>query len=303
MSINIDLITRKKLILVKQLYLQAIIQSKLQHTDVNRLLSVIEFDASIEFFLKCVIGSLDSSKTPPDRFQELVQESNNLLTKNNLPPFSDLSHIQWVHSIRNDAQHKAKIPSAENVSDSRTYTRDFLERAMNDIYGLSFDTISLVELIKHDKIRQHFVDAEQFIRNEEYQKAIQESATGLEWTLMFVKKALVGHSIHFTRGVLTEDFSGKPKSDRDILKAFEKMQEMVLFLSTNMNYNEYIHMKQIVGPVTITLDGKSHFHNMKDIINSEDSEFVFSYCVNAVIQIENFVQDIESPFGKEHWLY
>lgn len=303
MAIQIDLITRKKLILIKQLYQQAIIQSKSHHSDVNRLISVIEFDAAIESFLKSIIWSLDSSKTPPDKFQELIQECNNLLTKNSLSSLPDLAHIQWIHSIRNDAQHKAKLPTIENVSDCRTYTRDFIEKVMNDVYGSSFENISLIELIKDEKIRQHFINAESFIKNGENQKAVQESAIGFESALSFVKKALVGDTSHFTRAFITEDSSGKPKSDSDMFRAFEKMQKTVLFLSLGMNYREYIQLKQITGNITFTLDGKSHFHYLKESISSEDSDFVFSYCVNTVIQIENFVQDLETPFGKNYWRY
>jgi hypothetical protein len=303
MAIQIDLITRKKLILIKQLYQQAIIQSKSQHSDVNRLISVIEFDAAIESFLKSIIWTLDSSKTPPDKFQELIQECNNLLTKNGLSSLPDLAHIQWIHSIRNDAQHKAKLPTIENVSDCRTYTRDFIEKVMNDIYGISFESISLIELIKHEKIRQYFINTESFIKNGEYQKAVQEAATGLEWALLYVKKSLVGDTSHFTSAFITEDSFGKHKSDSDMFRAFEKMQETVLFLSLGMNYREYIQLKQITGHITITANGNSHFHNMKETITSEDSDFVFSYCINTIIQIENFVQDLEAPFGKNYWQY
>lgn len=303
MVIQIDLITRKKLILIKQLYQQAIIQSKSHHSDVNRLISIIEFDAAIESFLKSIIWSLDPSKTPPDKFQELIQDCNNLLQKNSLSPLPDLAHIQWIHSIRNDAQHKAKLPTIENVSDCRTYTRDFIQKVMYDIYGSSFESISLIELIKNEKIRQGFTDAELFIKKGEYPKAVQEAATGLEWALLYVKKSLVGDTSHFTRAFITEDSFGKPKSDSDMFRAFEKMQETVLFLSLGMNYREYIQLKQITGYITLTLDGKSHFHNMKETITIEDSDFVFSYCVNTVIQIENFVQDLETPFGKNYWQY
>jgi len=303
MTIQIDLITRKKLILTKQLYQQAIIQSKSHHSDVNRLISVIEFDAAIESLLKSILWTLDSSKTPPDKFQELIQQCNNLLTKNSLSSLPDLSHIQWIHSIRNDAQHKAKLPSIDNVSDCRTYTRDFIEKVMNDVYGISFENISLIELIKHEKIRQYFINAESFVKKGESQKAVQEAATGLEWALIYVKTSLVGDTSHFTSAFITEDSFGKPKSDSNLFRAFKKMQETVLFLSLGMNYREYIQLKQITGQISITLDGNSHFHNMQEIITSEESDFVFSYSINTIIQIENFVQDLEAPFGKEYWQY
>ena len=298
MVVQIDLITRKKLILIKQLYNEAVIQSKAHHSDIHRLISVIEFDAAIESLLKSIFYSLDSSKTPPDKFPELIQQSSNLLIKNSLSPLPDLAHIQWIHSIRNDAQHKAKLPTVDNVSDCRTYTRDFIEKVMNDVYEISFENISLIDLIKNEKVRQYFTNAESLNREEKFKEAVQEAATGFEWALVYVKESFVGNSSHLTSAFMTTDLFGKPKTDSGVFQAFNKMQETVLFLSLGMNYREYNQLKQITGHVTLLLSGKCDFHRMKDPITSEDAEFVLSYYINTIIHIENLVGDLEKPFGK-----
>ena len=80
MAISIDPITRKKLIIVKQLYQNAVIKSASRHSIIDRLLSVIGFDLAIETVLRAVVGSLDSSKPPVDGFQSLVQQCDSLLT-------------------------------------------------------------------------------------------------------------------------------------------------------------------------------------------------------------------------------
>lgn len=147
MTISIDAITRKKLIIVRQLYQNAMIQSASRHSIIDRLLSVIGFDLAIETVLRAIVGSLDSSKSPADGFQALVQQCDLLLTGSGNNAIPDKANIQYIHSIRNDAQHKAKYPNEFDVSDCRTYARDFLRNVVSDFWGVDFERISLVDVI------------------------------------------------------------------------------------------------------------------------------------------------------------
>ncbi len=126
MSINCDQITYKKLVIVKQLYQNAVILSHSEFNIINKILSVVGFDLSIETALKAAFGSLESSKNPSETFQGLIQQVDRLCLDNKIDQIPDKANIQHIHSIRNDAQHKAKYPNEFEVSDCRTYTRDFL---------------------------------------------------------------------------------------------------------------------------------------------------------------------------------
>lgn len=59
--------------------------------------------------------------------------------------------------------------------------------------------------------------------------------------------------------------------------------------------------KQIAGHVAFAGDGTAYYHDMKENIDAKDAEFVVSYCINTVIQIESRVGNIDAPFGKDHW--
>jgi hypothetical protein len=65
MTIPVDTIVRKKLILVKQLYQNALLQSSSRHNILNRILSVIGFDLSTETLLRAIVSSLETRKVPP----------------------------------------------------------------------------------------------------------------------------------------------------------------------------------------------------------------------------------------------
>lgn len=304
MTISIDPITRKKLIIVKQLYQNAMIQSASHHSIIDRLLSVIGFDLTIETVLRAIVGSLDSSKSPSDGFQGLVQQCDTLLSGSGHNPIPDKANIQYIHSIRNDAQHKAKYPNESDVNDCRTYARDFLRKTIAELWGIDFEQISLVDLIQHEKVKQYLVDAEHHLSQGKYQEAIHSASAGITWALDRVEISLVGRLPSFTGGILLIDTFGKPMSDsqaRDGYHAIERMQDTLLYVTLGMNYTEYMRYKKFAGHVIFTADGKPHNQGKVEPAGPSDAEFIVAYSINTVVQIEGIVGDIDAPFGSKYW--
>lgn len=288
MTISIDAITRKKLIIVKQLYQNAIIQSASNHNIVSRLLSVIGFDLAIETILRAIVGYLDSSRSPADGFQGLIQQCEVLVTNAGYNEIPDKANIQYIHSIRNDAQHKAKYPNESDVSDCRTYARDFLQKVVAELWGIDFEQISLTDVIQHEKVKQHLVDAETALSQGNYQQAIQSASAGLLWTLNQVKRAIVGST-----GIELMDLLGKRMPDS---YALERMQDTLLYVTLGMNYAEFMRYKKVVGGVNFSGNGTPYFHGKTEPPNQSNAEFVVSYSINTVVQIESIVGSIDEPF-------
>lgn len=304
MPIRVDPITHKKLILVKQLYQQAVVQSASQHSIVGRIMSVIGFDLAVETVLKAVVGSLEPSKVPSDGFQGLVQQAEALLVKASCNPVPDRANIQYVHSIRNDAQHKAKYPNESDVSDCRTYTRDFLRKIIADVWGLSFEEISLTDIVQHKKVKEFLVNAERALGQGDYQQAVEQAAAGLTFALGRVKTAVVGPTSHFVDSFVMGDGFGELASDiqgRDAYRAFVRMQETLLYVALGMNYADYMHYSRIAGEVYFAGSGEPVYQGMKEHIDTSDAEFVVAYCTDAVIQVESRVGSLDAPFGSDRW--
>lgn len=301
MTIQPDPITLRKLVFIKQIYQQALIHAAKQYSDVFKTISTIEFDYAVETCLKAIYNSLETSKVPSEKFPELIQQCDGILTKNGFNPVPDKTNIMFVHSIRNDAQHKAKYPSNINVSDCRTYTRDFLLKTFDEVYGLSFEKLSLIDEITHQKVKDYLLSADVALKTEDYKRVVQESASGLTWALTYVQRALVGTDPSFCDGILVQDSFGKMKKDRDILRAFERMQDTLLYVALGMDYSEFMEYKKITGNSCLLLSGNVSFQGTKEPITRDDAEFVHNYCIKSIIQIESIVGDLESPFGRKHW--
>lgn len=135
MSPSPDPIAHRKLALSKQLYQHAVNQAA-RHAVGSRILAVIAFDLAAETLLRTVVTTLAPDKTPADGFAGLLQQAEATLASSGLGTLPDKVNVLHVHGFRNDAQHKARYPSVTDVSDARTYTRDFLDKLTTAVWGL-----------------------------------------------------------------------------------------------------------------------------------------------------------------------
>lgn len=300
MPIQVDLITRKKLILVKQLYQQAVIQAGAQYSYVSRIMSLIGFDLAAETVLKAVVAALEPIKPPADGFQAVIQQVDNLLAKAGLNPIPDKANVQHIHALRNDAQHKAKYPNETDVSDCRTYVRDFLQKIISDVWGLSFEALSLVDAVQHEEVKEYLIDAEAALKDGDYREALIQAETGFKMALELVESAFVGKLDLGTSAFITKNNYGKDKIDRRAFNAFKRMRKSFLLSILGLNVPSYWRYDQIVFSVinyiTPIASGDTEIIFTGEDVDQKDAAFVVAYAVNAVLQIETFVGNLDAPF-------
>jgi hypothetical protein len=308
MPLLLDQITRKKLVLVKQLYQRAVIESKSLLSKINRIISVIEFDLAIETTLKAIVSSLDTTKTPESDVNKLLDQANVLLKSSGLGFIPDEAHIKHVRRIRNNAQHQAIYPNESEVNDCRTYTRDFIDNVVKQVWDVNFESISLVDLIEDIKIKKLLLDAFERFEQGDYSNTIDLASEGMTRTLEYAEHAVVGRFPSFVRGiVVTEGFSqGRDNQlirdprhahdEEELLKSIKKMRETLLYLALEMNFSELVEYRKIVGHTWFTLDEKHHRQGGKDSINQDDAEYILSYSTNTIIRIEERLGSLSKPY-------
>lgn len=299
MTIPIDLITRKKLILVKQLYQQAVVQSESQHSYVGRILSLIGFDLAAETALKTIAAALMPAKPPADGFQSVLQQADKLLSDVGLPSIPDKANILHVHSLRNDAQHKAKYPNDTDVSDSRTYVRDFLRKVVSGVWGLSFEAVSLADVIQHSEVKAYLVTAEEALERADYQKAIVQAEAGLRTALDRIETAIVGQMDLWSHP------SGLTERELDTRQAIERIRDFAVVAAVGLSFPDYMRYKLLVQSVIAGMaffgGGKFEYELRGRTVQAKEAEFAVAFAVNAVIQIESQVGNIDAPFGSSVW--
>jgi hypothetical protein len=299
MPVTLDVITRKKLILVRQIYQRAVLQAEAQHSYVDRILSLIGFDLSNETLLKAVVGAVDPRQTPSTDFQGIVRQADSLLAANGLPALSHKVQIQHVRTLRNDAQHKARYPNDTDLNDCRTYTRDFLKQTILDVWGERFESLSLVDVIQDVRVKTFLHDAETELANGDYRKAVVKAIAAFDWTMGKVTDSIVGKVPYYTKAISVEDSFGRERNSTEMFEAFENMRGVLMRSVVGMSFPGYLRFKQITRSVALLSFAESGIYQAVFKGHKPDlgeAEYIIEFATNSIIQIESLVGDIEKPF-------
>lgn len=298
---DIDPLTTKKLFLVKQLYQRAILNSNSSNS-ADKIIAIILFDLSTETMLNTILSALDPAKVPARYFGDLINQIDTLMTNRSLGNLPDGANILRVHDIRNDAQHDARDPSENDLSDCSTYTRNFLNKITNQVWSIDFQDIRLTDLIKNPDMRDYLIKAEESFQNEDYPSTVKNACIGFEKSLGMIEEPIVGRAPFFGNTlVVTDSFARDFKPSDEYTKGIENMRKTLSFLALNLNYMDYLKFKQITGiPLWSIGNIDPHdFINQKSDITKSDAEFVISFAINGIISMESKVGDLEKPFGIE----
>lgn len=289
-----DINTRKKLIIVKQIYQRALIQSQFTHRDVDRMLAVIGFDLANETILKTVAVELNNTIKLKWYFNEVIEQINvELGEKSRLQ--LDTINIGKVHDIRNATQHHARYPTVNELNDCRTYTRDFLEIIFNDIWSESFNSISLVDAIQNSKAKKELKEAETNLENADFREAMTKSKATFDILVFDLANSITkGFSPYISSLVVASSFD-KTESDENVFTAFTRMRDLIVYQAVGINpleYLKFLRLTRFIGIHIMADESYTVGFSTNKIPNKEETEFVFNFVINSIIHIEGLDNDI-----------
>jgi hypothetical protein len=290
MIIPLDVITRKKLVLVKQIYQKALIQSQITYKVVDRMLAIVEFDFANETTLKSIAYALNPAIRLKRNFPEVIEQVESELKKRGKSLY-DTTKIQHVHDVRNATQHHARYPSEIEVNDSRTYTRDFLTQTFSDIWGESFESISLVDVVQNTTVKDFLREAESELSKDNFLESVIKCMAGYEYIVGGFVGRITESISPFIHGIgVFRSGHSEIKRDYDVFTAFMRMRDLVAFHSIGINLQEYLKFKRYTRSINLKF-GKDneYFPNLKGTYDPsrEEAEYIFSFVTDAIILLES----------------
>ncbi len=304
MPVSLDIIIHKNLILIKQIYQRAVVQSASLHSDVDRILSLISFDLANETLLKNAITAVDSRAEIVSNLKTLIKTANDVFSKSipSIPPVPDAQKLRRVRDIRNGAMHDAKYPTTADINDCRTYTRDFLQQLVSNVWDKDFNSIRLTDAIQHAEVKEFLVKADKHLNAGAYADAVIQAKAGLELAFGRVKSSIVGNMPREVDSLVVAE--GKDiQPSREMFNTFKTMRDAVVQSAIGLEYASYKHYQCLTEHIFIAYygAGKIEAAISGQEPQAEDAEYVVDYAVNAIIQVESLVGDIDKPFGEDRW--
>jgi hypothetical protein len=203
--------------------------------------------------------------------------------------------------LRNDAQHKAKYPNETDVSDCRTYTRDFLAQTFFDVWGESFESISLVDVIQNVDIKNLLLEAEQDFAKNDYTQTVIKSMASFQIMIGGLANSITGHIDYYIDGIVVTETFREPATNRNLFTAFMRMRDITAFQVIGINLQEYLKYKRFTRFVGVSIMADDSYHanlSSDDEPSKDEAEYVFNFVTNAIILIENLDEDITKAYDR-----
>jgi hypothetical protein len=297
---NLDVVTHKKLMLVKQIYQRALIQSQFTHKIVDRMLAVVGFDLANETTLKAIAVALNPTIKFQQNFPELIKQVDGELAAlgGKLP---NVAHIQYIHKIRNDAQHYAKFPSEIEVSDCRTYTRDFLIQTFSDVWGESFESISLVDIIENVEIKNHLLEAGKDFAQKDYTQTLIKSMVAFQKAVGGLADLLTDHISYWIKSIVVTETFEEAQPSENVFRAFIRTRELIALQAIGINPQEFLKYKRMTNYIGISIAQAGNYQanlNSDKEPTDEEADYVLNFVIYSVIQIESLDEDITKAYDR-----
>lgn len=283
-KLEISNISRRKLVMVKRVYQQAITDASISYSSHHRLFAIIGFDWCVESTLKTILIQLNSSeKLAFLPFNKLIDKINEVLKKSDLElpkEVPDRARIDKVRYFRNGAQHEAAIPNANDINDCRTYVRDFLRLVYDEFWSEDFERFSLAEAIEYEEARNNLLEAEIALDEGKFYKALFSATLAFHHGLMGYADQHympnVDLPIHLDNSII-----------ESITEAIKDLQERVKTITLGIDMAEYHRFEQLTMGLVLTSYGVLYNANLdEDSVRKSDAHYVVSFCTNSLLHMQ-----------------
>jgi len=285
----------RRLILAKKMFLHGCDHAS-GKDEISRMFAIHHFDNSIELILKCAAdkSKIDYPTKSNIKFNQLIDA---LKEKNeNFPQYDQ---ILAQHTMRNEIQHQANIPSFEDVTKFKIYTEDFLKKVCKEIFRTSFEKLYLSQLIYDGKLRGKIRSAERAYEKNDFKRCIILSENAIS------DAAFVFANIYSKAGLLTqfwtasEEFKNVIKDGyadqykkESFYKPVRELSQAMLQLgmaSTGMQFLDEYRMDFLKLMMTVNKIEKLTADKLK-----EEAQFSLNFVTNLILkwQEEKVFQEI-----------
>lgn len=296
MGIPLDNISRKKLILVRQLFQRAQLQAASQYSYVDRIMALIGFDLSNETLLKTVISALSGKPNPDGKFHEIIEKANKLLISKDLVSVPDEGKIKYVRNLRNDAQHQTRYPNETDLNDCRTYTRDFLSATIRGVWGVDFESISLIDIIQASDVKNLLLIAKDELQQRNFDEVAFHSVAAFNQATASVRPGIVGRN---KKHVFASETSSEFVHIKQTIAEVESLRHLLMYVILGLDIKSFRKYKDLTRGIVVSSLGGGKFDKAllnRGRVSEEEANNILEFVTNAITQIESLVGNIKKPF-------
>lgn len=302
----LDQNSRNRLAFIRYIYRLGLEQTKNPYPLCST--SILSFHDSVDMFLQLVyeLKKLDKHKKPNkilhflDYLESISEHTAG--TKFGLTRFEEMKRL---NTSRINLKHKGLIPSKIDVDNLTASVSGFFQENVKSILDVSFDDISMIDLIEDQEVRTTLEKAKNYQIEKNYQLAFGNFAIAFDQLIYnYLNTNKYSHNSPFEIDIPANfrhmgNFGIKdPNFHRYVQKTiniFESIQSNVKILSLGLDFRRYCKFRSLIPSALRALSGDYHIYfsrsneelSKKNDIN-DDCYFCLNYIVESALHLQNF---------------
>jgi hypothetical protein len=306
---NLSFDIKNRLIYIKRLFTIGIEHESLG-TEMDRLVAVLHYDASIEHLLNIILSffEITSKKEKLEIFSKLWDTVNEELEKNKdeigkfkLP---NRREVEQLHNVRNQAQHFGIIPDAKFVQRFRGTTEKFMKDVISNVFKIDYLEITSALLIQNEDIKKIIEYSEKSFTDHEFEKSMKLLSIAFEMAKLDEQQRIFGSgSLIFKeacKGLPTFEKQMKGYHDKkifgnliDYISEFDILiLDEIEILKLRLDYKKYMHFKRISPEVNFQNDDISKEPEITEprtkCYDYDNALFCLNFVIDSIIIWESF---------------
>lgn len=289
-----DLRARRRLRIARQAFRRGEHATTIAASDADRVAAVVQIDFAVETVLRAVLFDRDRRVARSDRFSELLDHAGTAVYGGGLPRRSELEHVR---SIRNAAQHEARVPTAVEAIECLVHARDALGLLAESAWGVDFLAGDIDE-IRSEKVRGHLTRAHAAVAANNGTEAMGWLRAAFHFAFNHGGENLVGPAVDVDELIVRErrrkDTSDPFGKGRDAAVALRRLQVLGRLLAFGISVGDYLHWRQeLMQAPALNLNGELIRHESERSWTEREVDTATAFVVDATLRIEHVVPDVD----------
>lgn len=308
----------QKLTYIKYLWLQA--EEQALQPEPFCGYALLSMQDAIEMFL--ITGNLKYDTTyNPDKkgnnsFVDIFEALEKKISDTTGMNLTQKATIITVNKARVSMKHYVQFPNLITLKEYLVHARTFFIENTPTVFGYSFDSVTLSDLILNDSVREHIKMAEEYMELGKYSESVRESAFGLSKLLRNFDQDSKGESGFMNtisdlesimRGVkISPEYithgSGSSREmnctkslakqtnnflDRTKKLAIE-MDKFIRLSAIGVSYGKYSRFNMIAPLVSSWNIREEVYQNPNIILTNFSTQFCISFVVDCALKSQSF---------------
>lgn len=282
----------KRLALVRHLFNVGVEQSH-QAEPLNSV-SILSFHDAVELFLQLTTEHHGISKN--DR---AFMDYWNPISSKIGEPLHQRESMKRMNRARSQLKHHGMLPAPTDVESFRASTRNFFIENTPLVFGRDFDSISLVDFVSSQGVREVLSSAEESIKQDRLKYALKRTSLAFDTMVdeyVGSRPRPVSSPFRFESGFEPSDsVLGKDEDMVEFIdgvwEAITPMQKAITILCLGLDYRKYVKFE------TVVRRGISDPKNKDSEIGNREIDYVtfcFNYVIESAIHLQNFDHRVDA---------